>query len=106
MLAPTEAIIQYMGFMMYSECQREYFIKNSKKLFIQFLENMEEKQGLVVANPATTDLYINRQFIVLENGTVTESKDVFAVHDQFGNELFTGPAFEVIHYVDEFLLVS
>lgn len=102
----TEAVVQYMGTIMYAACEREEFRQQPKSMFIEYVENLQEKNGLVIVNPASTDLYVNRQFIKRIDQTIGESKDNYAVHDQFGNEIYNGTAFECIHYVDEFLTVE
>ena len=102
----TDAVVQYMGTIMYAACEREEFRQQPKSMFIEYVENLQEKNGLVIVNPASTDLYVNRQFIKRIDQTIGESKDNYAVHDQFGNEIYNGTAFECIHYVDEFLTVE
>lgn len=102
----TEAVIQYMGTVMYAACKKAEFRQQPKDMLIDYVENLKEKHGLVIINPTSTDLYVNRQFITRIDQTITESKDNFAVHDHFGNEIYNGTAFECIHYVDEFLMVE
>lgn len=102
----TEAVVQYMGTVMYATCDKADFKQQPKAMFIEYVENLQEKHGLVIVNPTSTDLYVNRQFIERMDKTIGESKDNFAVHDHFGNQIYNGTAFECIHYVDEFLMVE
>lgn len=102
----TEAVVQYMGTVMYAACEKADFHQQPKQLFIDYLENLQEKQGLVVVNPVSTDLYANRQFIKRFDQSIQESKENFAVHDHFGNELYNGTAYECVHYIAEFISVD
>lgn len=91
---------------MYAACDKAQFKQQPISTFIEYVENLQEKHGLVILNSTSTDLYVNRQFVERIGEPISESENNFAIHDQFGNQIFSGTAYECIHYVDEFLMVE